>query len=74
MNNDEERKQKIFDEIVAEAQRRSCKKREGEFSSKEFANLAGINKDAALKILRENVDRGLLSVRKTRRGEFYSVV
>ena len=72
--NEEERKKKIFEEIIAEAQRASCKKREDEFSATEFATMAGISHNAATKLLRERVNNGQLAMRPTKKGEFYSVV
>ncbi len=72
--NDEERKQKIFAEVLEEARKNSPIKQENEFSVLDFARNAGIGETQARNIIREKVSLKIFKERKTTKGTFYSVV
>jgi len=72
--NEEERKQKILEEVIAAAQRQSSKKQPGEFSAREFSVMANVSREIAIKILGERVQSGKLKIRRTKRGDYYSIV
>ena len=72
--NEIERKQKIYQELLEEAKKSYPKKLPGEFTIIEFANDGDVTIDKARRFLRQMVQEGRLSCRKTNRGMFYSVV
>ena len=69
-----ERKQKIYQEWIEEAQRRDPRKRQNEISSRDFAKSAGIGRDLATMILEEKAKNGEATKRETTRGAFYTLV
>ena len=69
-----ERKQKIYQEWLEEAQRTIPTKRADEFSTTDFAKEANIGKDYARKLIAQKLKDGLIVERKTTRGTFYSLV
>jgi hypothetical protein len=69
-----ERKQKILNEIMAEAKIIDPKKRNDEFTVNDFCRMTGTGKDMARKLLQQKVNDGLLVTRETSKGVYYSVV
>jgi hypothetical protein len=71
---DTDRKQKMLQEIIEEAQARNPRKREDEFTVNDFAKRAGLSAEYAQAFLDEKVAMGVMRIRQTTRAKFYSLV
>ena len=69
-----ERRQKIYQELLEEAKRLNPKRLPNEFTVLEFSKDAGFSVDKAREFLYEQVEIGKLSMRKTKRFTYFSVV
>ena len=72
--NEDERKKKIYSEILEEARRQSSRKLPGEFTKHQFSKEAGINRELVDRFFDEKVKDGTFLVRKAGRFTYYSIV
>jgi hypothetical protein len=71
---DNDRKIKIWNELIQEAQAQKWERREGEFTRREFAEFTGMGLDETKNFLENKVKDGRLKIRKTSRVYYYSIV
>lgn len=69
-----QRKQKIWEELIAEAKSKSEARLDNEFTLREFCEDSGMRRDKARNFLEEKIREGTIKLRKTKRIHYYSLV
>lgn len=72
--NEIERKQKIYQELLEEARKSQPEKLPNEFTIVDFAKDGGFSRDKARKFLFKMVSDGKITMRRTNRCIYFSVV